>query len=129
MAAEVALALMLLAGGALLWKSFVRVTGVDLGFQPDRVLVMLVNLPDVRYPDAVRRLAFFQELEQRVSRMPGVQAAAYTFRFPMRGGWGSAYQTPDGPGSESRRLPSSIKCSGGSCSQMMTPSGTASGGS
>jgi predicted permease len=100
MAAEVALALMLLAGGALLWKSFVRVTGVDLGFQPDRVLVMLVNLPDVRYPDGARRLTFFQELEQRVSRLPGVQSTAYTFRFPMRGGWGSDYQTPDGPGSE-----------------------------
>jgi hypothetical protein len=88
MAAEVALALMLLAGGALLWKSFVRVTGVDLGFQPDRVLVMLVNLPDVRYPDGAHRLTFFQELEQRVSRMPGVQSVAYTFRFPIGGDWG-----------------------------------------
>src|ERR1700722_652169 len=100
MAAEVALALMLLGGGGVLGKSFVRVTGVDLGFQPDRVLVMLVNLPDGRYPDGAHRLTFFQELEQRVSRMPGVQSAAYSFRFPMRGGWGSAYQTPDGPGSE-----------------------------
>jgi putative ABC transport system permease protein len=100
MAAEVALALMLLVGGALLWKSFVRVTGVDLGFQPDRVVMMLVNLPDLRYPDGARRLAFFQDLEQRVERLPGVQSAGFTFRGPMRGGWGSAYETPEGPGSE-----------------------------
>jgi len=100
MAAEVALALMLLVGGALLWKSFVRVTGVDLGFRPDRVLMMLVNLPDLRYPDGPRRLAFFGELEQRVERLPGVQSAGFTFRGPMRGGWGSVYETPDGPGSE-----------------------------
>jgi putative ABC transport system permease protein len=100
MAAEVALALMLLVGGALLWKSFVRVTGVDLGFQPDRVVMTLVNLPDLRYPDGARRLAFFQELEQRVERLPGVQSAGVTFRGPMRGGWGSVYETPEGPGSE-----------------------------
>src|ERR1022692_3947847 len=100
MAAEVALALMLLVGGALLWKSFVRVTGVDLGFEADRVLMMLVNLPDLRYPDGARRLAFFQELEQRVERLPGVQSAGFTFRGPMRGGWGSVYETPEGPGSE-----------------------------
>lgn len=100
MAAELSLALMLLAGGALLWKSFVRVTGVDLGFQPDRVLMMLVNLPDLSYPDGARRLAFFQELEQRVERLPGVQSAGFTFRGPMRGGWGSHYDTPEGPGSE-----------------------------
>jgi putative ABC transport system permease protein len=100
MAAEVALALMLLVGGALLWKSFVRVTGVDLGFQPDRVVMMLVNLPDLRYADGARRLAFFQELEQRVERLPGVQSAGFTFRGPMRGGWGSVYGTPEGPGSE-----------------------------
>ncbi len=100
MAAEVALALMLLVGGALLWKSFVRVTGVDLGFQPDRVLMVRVNLPDLRYPDGGRRLAFFQELEQRVTRLPGVRSAGFTFCGPMRGGWGSVYQTPEGPGSE-----------------------------
>jgi putative ABC transport system permease protein len=100
MAAEAALALMLLVGGALLWKSFVRVTGVDLGFEADRVLMMLVNLPDLRYRDGARRLAFFQELEQRVERLPGVQSAGFTFRGPMRGGWGSVYETPEGPGSE-----------------------------
>src|ERR1039458_5619684 len=100
MAAEVALALMLLVGGALLWKSFVRVTGVDLDFEADPVLMMLVNLPDLRYPDGARRLAFFQELEQRVERLPGVQSAGFTFRGPMRGGWGSVYETPEGPGSE-----------------------------
>jgi len=100
MAAEVALALMLLVGGALLWKSFVRVTGVDLGFQPDRVLMARVNLPDLHYPDGARRLAFFQELEQRVERLPGVQSAGFTFCGPMRGGWGSVYETPEGPGSE-----------------------------
>jgi putative ABC transport system permease protein len=100
MAAEVALALMLLVGGALLWKSFVRVTGVDLGFQPDRVVMMLVNLPDLHYPDAARRLSFFQKLAQRVERLPGVQSAGFTAHGPMRGGWGSVYETPEGPGSE-----------------------------
>jgi putative ABC transport system permease protein len=97
MAAEVALAMMLLAGGGLLWKSFLRVTHVELGFQPDRVLIMRVNLPDLRYPDGAHRLAFFQDLDQRVSRLPGVQSVGFTFCGPMRGGWGSDYQTPEDP--------------------------------
>ncbi|HTT65682.1 MAG TPA: ABC transporter permease [Bryobacteraceae bacterium] len=100
MAAEVALALMLMVGGALLWKSFLRATGVDLGFQPDRVVMMKVDLPHLRYPDGGRRLAFFQELAQRVERLPGVQSAGFTFCGPMRGSWGSVYETPEGPGSE-----------------------------
>jgi putative ABC transport system permease protein len=102
MAAEVALSLILLVGGGLLLKSFLRITGIELGFQPDRVLALNINLPATRYPDGGRRLAFFQELEQRASRLPGVQSAAFSFRFPMRGGWGSVYETPESPGADRR---------------------------
>src|ERR1017187_466218 len=93
MAAEVALALMLLVGGALLWKSFVRVTGVDLGFEADRVLMMLVNLPDLRYPDGARRLAFFQELEQRVERRPACNRPASRSAAPCAA-VGAAFTRP-----------------------------------
>src|ERR1039457_2826759 len=93
MAAEVPLALMLLVGGALLWKSFVRVTGVDLGFEADRVLMMLVNLPDLRYPDGARRLAFFQELEQRVERRPACNRPASRSAAPCAA-VGAAFTRP-----------------------------------
>ncbi|SPE39721.1 membrane hypothetical protein [Candidatus Sulfopaludibacter sp. SbA3] len=87
--AELALSTILLIGAGLLLNSFVRLMKVDLGFQPERVLAMAVNLPETRYRTGGQRLQFFQELEQRVSSLPGVQAAAFANRFPLRHGWGS----------------------------------------
>jgi len=88
--AEVALSLILLVSAGLLLHSFVRLMGVDLGFQPERVLAMNVNLPDARYKDADARLRFFQELERRVSALAGVRRMAYANRMPMRGAWKSS---------------------------------------
>jgi putative ABC transport system permease protein len=88
-AAEIALSLILLVGAGLLLRSFVLVMGVDLGFQPERVLALNINLPDLRYADADRRLTFFEELERRVTALPGVEAVAFANRLPLRGGWSS----------------------------------------
>jgi putative ABC transport system permease protein len=87
---EIALSVILLIGAGLLLKSFIRLQGVDLGFQPDRVLAMNINLPDKAYPAALQRLQFFEQLEERVKTIPGVQSVAYANRFPMRGGWGGS---------------------------------------
>ncbi len=43
----------------------------ELGIAPERVLTMRVPLPPQRYPDAPRRIAFFQELLPRVARGAG----------------------------------------------------------
>ena len=88
--AEIALSLMLLIGAGLLLKSFVAMTGMDLGFQPERVIAMRIRLPDLRYPGAEQRLHFFQQLEERVRALPRVQSAAYANRMPLRGGWEEA---------------------------------------
>jgi putative ABC transport system permease protein len=85
---QVSLCMVLLVGSGLMLRSFVSLLGVDLGFTTDRVLAMNVSLPDPRYPDAERRFAFFEELERNVSVLPGVEAAAFANRMPMRGGWG-----------------------------------------
>jgi len=95
-AAEIALSLILLVGAGLLWRSFVRVMGVDLGFQPERVLAVGINLPETRY-DADQRLGFFEELERRVTALPGVEAAAFANRLPLRGGWGSGVTLESSP--------------------------------
>jgi putative ABC transport system permease protein len=87
--AEVALSLILLVGAGLLLRSFTTLMGVDLGFQPDHVIAMNVNLPALRYPTPLARLQFFQQLDDRVHALPGVLADAYANRMPMRGEWGS----------------------------------------
>jgi putative ABC transport system permease protein len=95
--AEVALSLVLLIGAGLLLKSFVVLMGVDLGFQPERVLAVNVPLPTTRYATAQQRLQFFERLEERVRMLPGVQSAAYANRMPLRGGWGSSVEVESVP--------------------------------
>ena len=71
---EVALSLMLLAGSSLLIRTFAAMQRVDLGFQPDRVLTLRVPLAPARYPDAARRIAFFDDVLARIGTLPGVSA-------------------------------------------------------
>jgi putative ABC transport system permease protein len=97
--AEIALSMILMIGAGLLLKSFILLMGVDLGFQPDRVLVMAINLPDLRYGTPTQRLQFFQQLEERVKALPGVRGVASSNRMPLRGGWSSGINldtAPDG---------------------------------
>ena len=74
--AEVALALMLLVGAGLMMRTLLAVQQADLGFHPDRLLTFRVPLPEARYTNRDRRVAFFQELLRRVETVPGVSAAA-----------------------------------------------------
>src|SRR5207302_277800 len=58
--AEVALAVVLLAGSGLLMRSFARLTAVDPGFQPSHVMVGMVSLPSARYPVEQARVTLDQ---------------------------------------------------------------------
>ena len=70
--AEVALSLVLLAGSSVLLRAFMAMQNVDLTVRPEQILTMRVPLPPQRYPDASRRVAFFQELLPRLRALPGV---------------------------------------------------------
>ena len=82
-AAEVALALVLLTGAGLMIKSFVRMRSVDKGYDGSRVMTMAVDLPALRYPDLQRQRAFHTAVLQELARLPGVRGTgAVSFR-PM----------------------------------------------
>lgn len=83
--AEVALALVLLTTAVLLVKSFVRLQNVNAGFNPQNVLTMELSLPALQYADNTSQIAFFSELERRVSALPGVKFAGFTSILPMSG--------------------------------------------
>lgn len=85
-AAQVALALTLLAGAGVLLASFHRLQQVDLGVNVDRTLTFEVNLPSVRY-DEHRRAAFQEELADRLATIPGVTAVGSTSRLPATGSY------------------------------------------
>lgn len=80
---EVALALALLTGSALLVGSFLALGRVDPGFQPSNVLTMRLTLAWQRYERSGIE-PFFQDLRERVGALPGVTAVATTSQFPPR---------------------------------------------
>ncbi len=82
---EVALALLLLAGAGLMIKSFWRLQQVDPGFNPQNLLSVEVTLPAARYPESQQRTAFFQQVLEKVSSLPGVSSAAVVNSPPLSG--------------------------------------------
>jgi putative ABC transport system permease protein len=73
---EVALSMILLCGSGLLMRSFFALLHVDIGFDPDRVLVGGVNLPKRQYKTAEQRVQFTLESLHRLRALPGALSAA-----------------------------------------------------
>jgi putative ABC transport system permease protein len=86
---QICLALVLLAGSGLLIRSFIRLVGVDPGFDASHLLTFKVSLPSSKYKTDPVVLAFFQQLLARISRLPGVRSASMD-SFPPFTGLGSA---------------------------------------
>ncbi|HYK22874.1 MAG TPA: ABC transporter permease [Pyrinomonadaceae bacterium] len=84
--AEVALAVVLLVGGGLMLKSFVRLLRVDPGFQPNQVLRLDLALPDAKYQEPQQQTAFYNELIARLQGLPGVQSVGATTQTPLSPG-------------------------------------------
>jgi putative ABC transport system permease protein len=82
---EVALALVLLAGAGLLMRSFVKLLQVDPGFRHEGVLTMGVFLPTATWMKPEQQIAFYQQLIERISAMPGVISAGVTSDLPWSG--------------------------------------------
>jgi putative ABC transport system permease protein len=83
--AEVALALVLLAGAGLLGRSFARMMQVDLGFRPENVLKLTAVLPATQYKDDQQKAAFIERALERIRALPGVEAAATANVTPLSG--------------------------------------------
>jgi predicted permease len=95
--AQVALSVVLLIGAALLLESVARLRGVELGFNPARLLTLRVSLPPVRYDTDLKKTTFFLELVQKVSALPGVQSATAALSLPMTGYPGTPVQDASKP--------------------------------
>jgi len=83
--AELALALMLLAGSGLMLRSFSAVLATDPGFMPERVATLQMTLDRTSYPRSGARLAMLQRLLDRLRGVPGVEAAGVINDLPMSG--------------------------------------------
>ena len=82
---QIALALVLLAGAGVMIRSAINIQRVDWGLDPEGVLTMRLNLTPAAYPDTENLIAFHEDLEQRLRRLPGAESVALASSFPSRG--------------------------------------------
>ena len=99
--AQVALAVLLLAAAGLTLKSFWRSQQVPLGFNPRGVLTISIALPPSRYDSPEKIVRFYDQLLEKVRRLPGVNAAAICNNEPFdHHEWDSSFHitgTPPDP--------------------------------
>lgn len=89
---EMALAVLLLIGAGLMIRSFVRYQAASIGFNPDHVLTFMLDLPKQKYKEDSQRRAFFQQAEERLRSLPGVEQVGGSSTLPLLGtGWMSSY--------------------------------------
>lgn len=80
---EIALASLLLVGAGLMLRSFQTLLRAESGFSSDRLLTALIVLPSARYSDDGRVLAGFDEIERRLTSIPGVRSVGGTSHLPL----------------------------------------------
>ena len=82
---ESAVAVILLIGAGLLVRSLIALQRVDPGFDSNNVLTLRLDLPREKYEGAGRKAKFFEQLETRISSLPGVQSVGLITELPMSG--------------------------------------------
>ena len=82
---EIALAMLLLVGAGLLFKSFERLSQVSPGFSADHILIANIVRSPTAYTDPNVRLSFFDSLLEEVSALPGVRSAGAISVLPVTG--------------------------------------------
>ncbi|PYU46888.1 MAG: permease [Acidobacteria bacterium] len=92
---QVALSLVLLVGAGLFLRTLVNLTNVDMGFDKHNVLVFGIEPASVGYKEDSRLTRLYQEIERRVSAIPGVRAASFSFFTFNQGAWSEDAWTPE----------------------------------
>ncbi|MBV8856408.1 MAG: ABC transporter permease [Acidobacteria bacterium] len=106
--AQVALAVVLVVGAALLIKSFWRLRRVDPGFNPAHVAVLSLSLPQSKYGDWQKISAFYTQLVERVQAVPGVRSATVAYDNPLTSNWLDSFNVEGRPEPEAGQTP--VEC-------------------
>jgi predicted permease len=105
-AAQIALALVVLAGSGLLMRTFQRLNAVRPGFDPEHVSTFWISLPAAGYKNEASVVGFYSRLVERVAGLPGVQVVGLTSRLPLEPhGLNENPLYPDNDPSYATRLP------------------------
>lgn len=80
---EVAVAMLLLSGAGLFLRSFLRLRGVDGGYNCSNILMMRIDLTESAYKTASDQSRFFRQALERITDLPGVRSAGVTTSPPF----------------------------------------------
>jgi putative ABC transport system permease protein len=93
---QIALALVLLVGGALFIKSFYKLLQVDPGFKTENLLTLEYRLPRNKYVEAAAQWEFHRRVVEQLKAVTGVQSAALIRGLPLTGNSGTVrFTLPD----------------------------------
>lgn len=93
-AAQIAIAVMLLSTGTLLVESYRRLRQVDTGFDAKNMLTFRIELPRARYSDQQLR-TFFNDLQSRIGALPTVESSAVVTDLPFSpSDWSATFDVP-----------------------------------
>jgi len=83
---EITLAVVLLAGAALMIRTFAGLRSVSTGFDAANVLTMKTSISGARYSTTAQTETMVRQATERIEALPGVEYAACTIMLPMEGG-------------------------------------------
>ena len=103
---ELALAVVLLAGAGLMIRSFFNLERLNLGFSPEHLITMRLQLPDQRYDTPEARVAFYDRLLPKLAAVPGVESVAVSTTMPPFRAFGRGFEIEGrpAPGGEEEQL-------------------------
>ena len=87
--AQIALATLVLAAAALLGRSFMKLRGADLAFEPSPISIAEIVINSRAYPDAPSQIRLVNQLTAAIQNIPGVEAVSPVVAVPFSGaaGW------------------------------------------
>ena len=97
-AVQTALALVLVIGAGLLVRTLAHLSSTPLGFAPERLSSLFVNLPGPRYATQAAQIQFERDYLERLQRVPGVEAVTASIGIPVNGGMGAGLFIAGRPG-------------------------------
>lgn len=100
--AQVALAVVLMAGAGLMVRSFQKLRSISPGFAPDGVATMDLALPAARYDTTTRVADFYEQVSAAVRAIPGVTHVSMVEQLPLTGRSGCTGVVTNQPGANGR---------------------------
>lgn len=98
-AAQIALALLILSGAGLVGRSLIKLQQVDLSLEPSNLLIAELAVRQALFDTKEKQLALLDRVRRRLESVPGVRSLSYTVAVPFGGGWdgrpAADGQTPD----------------------------------